>query len=54
MKKITINNPETRSADVVAENLERLKALFPEAFTEGPAGQRGRSTSRRSSSFLAA
>ncbi len=42
MKKITINNPETRSADVVAENLERLKALFPEAFTEGPAGQAGK------------
>ena len=35
MKKITINDPETRSADVVAENLERLKALFPETFTEG-------------------
>ena len=35
MKKITINDPETRSADVVAENLEHLKMLFPEAFTEG-------------------
>ena len=35
MKKITANDPETRSADVVAENLERLKSLFPEAFTEG-------------------
>ena len=35
MKKITINDPETLSADVVAENLEHLKALFPEAFTEG-------------------
>ena len=35
MKKITINDPETRSADVVAENLEYLKRLFPEAFTEG-------------------
>ena len=42
MKKITINDPETRSADVVAANLERLKALFPEAFTEGPAGQAGK------------
>ena len=35
MKKITANDPETRSADVIAENLEHLKALFPEAFTEG-------------------
>ena len=35
MKKININDPETRSADVVAENLEQLKTLFPEAFTEG-------------------
>ena len=35
MKKIILNEPETRSADVVAENLEHLKVLFPEAFTEG-------------------
>lgn len=35
MKKILVNDPETRSADIVAENLEHLKALFPEAFTEG-------------------
>ena len=35
MNKITLNDPETRSADVVAENLERLKMLFPEAFTGG-------------------
>ena len=35
MKKITTNDPETRSADVVNKNLERLKVLFPEAFTEG-------------------
>ncbi len=35
MKKITANDPETRSADIVAENIEHLKALFPEAFTEG-------------------
>ena len=35
VKKIASNDPETRSADVVAENLEQLKALFPEAFTEG-------------------
>ena len=35
MKKIILNDPETRSADVIAENLEHLKALFPEAFTDG-------------------
>ena len=35
MKKIILSGPETRSADVVAENLEHLKVLFPEAFTEG-------------------
>ena len=35
MKKITGDAPEARSADVLAENVECLKALFPEAFTEG-------------------
>ena len=35
MKKLTANDPETQSADVIAENIEYLKALFPEAFTEG-------------------
>ena len=35
MKKIIPNDQETRSADIVAENLEHLKVLFPEAFTEG-------------------
>ena len=35
MKNIILNDPETRSADVIAENLEHLKVLFPEAFTEG-------------------
>ena len=35
MKKITANDPETRSADIIAENIEHLKALFSEAFTEG-------------------
>ncbi len=29
------NDPETKSADILAENIEQLKALFPEAFTEG-------------------
>lgn len=35
MKKIIANDPETRSADVVAKNLEHLKTLFPEVFSEG-------------------
>ena len=35
MKRLTTNDPETRSADVVAQNLEHLKMLFPDAFTEG-------------------
>ena len=35
MDKVVAGDPETRSSDVVAENLEHLKALFPEAFTEG-------------------
>jgi adenine-specific DNA-methyltransferase len=38
MKKLTANEPETKSPDLVAENLERLKALFPELVTEGPDG----------------
>lgn len=35
MKEIVANDPETRSPDIVAENIEHLKLLFPEAFTEG-------------------
>jgi len=35
MNILTANDPETKSADILAENAERLKALFPEAFTEG-------------------
>ncbi len=38
MKKLTANDPETRSPDLVAENIARLKALFPELVTEGPKG----------------
>lgn len=38
MKKLTPNDPETRSPDFVAENLSALKALFPELVTEGPDG----------------
>ena len=35
MKRITTNDPETRLADVVAENLEHLKMLLTEAFSAG-------------------
>ena len=35
MKKINLDDPETSSADVVAANLEHLKVLFPEVFSEG-------------------
>jgi adenine-specific DNA-methyltransferase len=35
MKQLTASDPETHSADIVAGNIEQLKALFPEAFTEG-------------------
>jgi adenine-specific DNA-methyltransferase len=38
MKKLTPNDPETRSIDGVAENIRRLKELFPELVTEGPNG----------------
>lgn len=38
MEKLTAGEPETRSADFVAENIERLKALFPELVTEGKDG----------------
>ena len=34
MQKLIANDPETRSVDIVADNIEHLKALFPEAFTE--------------------
>ena len=35
MKKLTADDPTTHSTDVIAENIGHLKALFPEAFTEG-------------------
>ena len=35
MRQIANGDPETRSADVIAENVDQLKALFPEAVTEG-------------------
>jgi len=38
MEKLTLADPETRSADLLVENIERLKALFPEVVTEGADG----------------
>ena len=38
MKKLTARDSETHSPDLVAENVSRLKALFPELVTEGPTG----------------
>ena len=35
MKKLNLNDPETKSADMLSGNIEQLRALFPEAFTEG-------------------
>jgi adenine-specific DNA-methyltransferase len=32
MKRLSPDSPELKSADLVAENIERLKQLFPEAF----------------------
>ncbi|SRR6266542_3780331 len=37
MKKLTAKDADTKSPDPIAENIEQLKALFPEAFTEGKA-----------------
>jgi adenine-specific DNA-methyltransferase len=34
MQKLTANDPETKSIDLAAENLVRLRALFPELVTE--------------------
>ena len=35
MKRITAEDPESRSSDPVADNIARLARLFPDAFTEG-------------------
>ena len=35
MRKLTLNDPEIKSQDILTENIERLKTLFPEAVTEG-------------------
>ena len=31
MKPLTAQDPETQSPDIVAENIEQLQTLFPEA-----------------------
>ena len=38
MEKLTAASPEAQSADLVAANIEQLKALFPELITEGVGG----------------
>lgn len=35
MKKIIKQDPQSQSADIVTENIEKLQALFPEIITEG-------------------
>lgn len=35
IEKLNAGHPDTQSADIVAGNIEALRALFPEAFTEG-------------------
>src|SRR5262245_55227639 len=35
MKALTAEDAETKSADLLGENIEKLKGIFPEAFTEG-------------------
>ncbi|KGR99277.1 DNA methylase family protein [Burkholderia sp. ABCPW 111] len=38
MQKLDAASPEAQSADLVSANIERLKALFPDAVTEGADG----------------
>ena len=38
MQKIDATSPEAQSADITAENIAKLRALFPEVFTEGKDG----------------
>jgi adenine-specific DNA-methyltransferase len=38
MEPIRATSPESRSVDIVAENIQKLKALFPEFVTEGERG----------------
>lgn len=38
IKKLEMNDPETKTADLVADNVSRLKTLFPELITESVDG----------------
>lgn len=38
MKKLDLADPATRSADLVADNIAKLRAVFPELITEGANG----------------
>jgi adenine-specific DNA-methyltransferase len=38
MQKIEANSPEAQSANILADNLAQLRALFPELITEGTSG----------------
>jgi adenine-specific DNA-methyltransferase len=38
IQKIAAHHAEAQSADIMADNLAKLKALFPELITEGPQG----------------
>lgn len=38
MQKLEASSPQAQSADLVVDNIEQLKALFPELITEGPNG----------------
>jgi adenine-specific DNA-methyltransferase len=38
MDRIDAASPESHSADIIADNIQRLKSLFPEIITEGPEG----------------
>lgn len=35
MKRLTIEDPETKTTDIISENIAQLKGFFPEVFTEG-------------------
>lgn len=35
VQRMAVDHPDAKSADLVKDNLEQLKALFPDAFTEG-------------------
>lgn len=35
MQKLTTEDAESKSLDIVAQNIEQLRTIFPEAFTEG-------------------